>query len=347
MDDNRILLTTVPDYATCHCGERLSPGERAGFDSHTSNVICLWCLADRQAGRIPPRNRATAALPSVTPFKPKTPTSFARRRRSLTSRRRSRAPRTSVTLLVTLVLVMGLAYVDNVLLGHDSVLRALGISQLPGAPAGGLDRPIPQGSDSTHYAFIQTRRPTSNDPVTWSSCDPIQVVVNSASAPPQADRLLQESLDRVSQLSGLEFVVGGQTTEEPISNRPAQNRNPLQGRWAPALIAWTTPGEVPALEGDTAGIGGPREAPSSYPDDRHFVSGIVYLDGPSISQVLKRPTGWAQSRAIVMHELGHMVGLAHVESDSELMDGDNDSGITDFGAGDREGLRRLGAGPCF
>jgi hypothetical protein len=83
------------------------------------------------------------------------------------------------------------------------------------------------------------------------------------------------------------------------------------------------------------------------PFARRYVSGVVYLDGPDLAGVLRRRTGWAQTRAIVMHELGHMVGLAHVDSDAELMDGDNDSGITDFGPGDREGLRQLGSGPCF
>ena len=252
-----------------------------------------------------------------------------------------------MTLLLTLAILVGLVYADNVVLGHDSILRAFGISQLPGATTRGLERQIPQGSDSTHFAFMQTKGVDSKDPVAWSSCDPIHVVVNKASAPPQADRLLQESLDRVSELSGLTFVVDGETDEEPIPNRPAQSRNPLKGLWAPALIAWTTPEAVPALKDKVAGIGGPREGPAGYPTRRHFVSGIVYLDGPSISQVLLRKNGWAQSRAIVMHELGHMVGLAHVDSDAELMDGDNDSGITDFGPGDREGLRRLGAGPCF
>ena len=346
-NDDHIPLTTVPDYARCDCGEQLSPGERAGFDTMTSTVVCLWCLADRKAGRKSPRRRGASVSSTVTPIKSMARTPRSRSRPSSHSSRRSRSPRTSVTLLVTLALVMGLAYADNVFLGHDSILRAFGISQLPGAPARGLDRQIPRGSDSTHFAYMQTKRPVGNDPVTWSSCDTIHVVVNKASAPPQADRILQESLDRVAQLSGLKFVIDGETSEEPIANRPAQSRNPLKGRWAPALVAWTTPETVPALKGDTAGIGGPREAPSSYPDERHFVSGIVYLDGPAISGVLRRSNGWAQSRAIVMHELGHMVGLAHVDSDSELMDGDNKSGITDFGAGDREGLRRLGAGACF
>jgi hypothetical protein len=249
--------------------------------------------------------------------------------------------------VIVLAVLAGAAYVDNALLGHDSVLRAFGLNQLPGVSSRGLDREISAGADWSHYAFMAKKRPSLNDPVTWSSCQPIHVVVNEASAPPQADRMLREALGRVSELSGLKFVVDGQTDEAPSDNRPAQNANPFKGRWAPALVAWTTPEVVRGLEGPVAGIGGPREAPTSYPDERHFVSGIVYLDGPSIADVMKRRNGWAKARAIVMHEVGHMVGLAHVESDQELMDGDNNSGITDFGPGDRAGLRKLGSGPCF
>src|ERR1044072_6980479 len=216
MDNHdHIPLTTVPDYARCDCGEQLAPGERAGFDTMTSTVVCLWCLTDRKAGRKSPRRRVRSVTPPVPAPQPRSPSARARRRSSSHAPRRSRSPRTSVTLLFALALVMGLAYADNVFLGHDSILRAFGISQLPGASARGLDRQIPSGSDSTHFAYMQTRRPVGNDPVTWRSCTPIHVVVNKASAPPQADRILQESLDRVAELSGLKLVIDGETSEEP------------------------------------------------------------------------------------------------------------------------------------
>jgi hypothetical protein len=233
------------------------------------------------------------------------------------------------------------------MLGHDSVLRAFGINQLPGVPSHGLGREVDPRADATHYAFMVTRRPTGNDPVAWSSCKPIHIVVNKAAAPARADQMLREALDRVTELSGLKFVVDGETDETPSPSRPTESRNPLKGRYAPALVAWTTPDVIPELAGDVAGVGGPREAPYSYPDERHFVSGIVYLDGPSLAGVMRRPDGWAEARAIVMHEVGHMVGLAHVDSQEELMAASNHSGITDFGPGDRAGLRKLGAGPCL
>ena len=37
----------------------------------------------------------------------------------------------------------------------------------------------------------------------------------------------------------------------------------------------------------------------------------------------RQPSGRAFERAIVLHELGHLVGLAHVSDQSELMNADN------------------------
>lgn len=48
---------------------------------------------------------------------------------------------------------------------------------------------------------------------------------------------------------------------------------------------------------------------------------------------------------MLLHEFGHVFGLAHVDSPGELMYRRN-VGRTTFGPGDREGLRRLGRGPC-
>jgi hypothetical protein len=50
-------------------------------------------------------------------------------------------------------------------------------------------------------------------------------------------------------------------------------------------------------------------------------------------------------RAIVMHELGHVVGLAHVDDRGELMYADS-VGQKTFGPGDLTGLGALGRGRC-
>ena len=49
---------------------------------------------------------------------------------------------------------------------------------------------------------------------------------------------------------------------------------------------------------------------------------------------------------MLLHELGHVLGLDHVDNADELMNDDN-LGLTAYGPGDLAGLRQLGNGPCF
>jgi len=55
--------------------------------------------------------------------------------------------------------------------------------------------------------------------------------------------------------------------------------------------------------------------------------------------------GWVDE-AVILHEFGHVLGLAHVDSPGELMYVHN-VGRTTYGPGDVEGLRLLGRGPCL
>jgi hypothetical protein len=171
-------------------------------------------------------------------------------------------------------------------------------------------------------------------------------VVNGKHAVPDADRMLREALDRVSEASGLTFVVDGPSQELPDSVRAATNTSTMTWTNRPALVAWLSPQEGEGLGRDAIGLGGPIETGYYIDANRHYVTGTVSLDGPALQAIMLRPNGWAQARAVVMHEVGHMVGLGHVDSTAEVM-APKGSHITEFGAGDREGLRLLGDGPCF
>lgn len=207
--------------------------------------------------------------------------------------------------------------------------------------------PPPKASDSRDYAFMATRPGFRDEPVTFNPCKVIHIVVNMQEAPAGADGLLREAVARVSAASGLVFAIEGTTTEPPSKKRRSRDVERYGNRPSPVLVAWTTPEVVPELTGNIAGIGGPISDQHAISTGQRWVSGIVYLDGPGMSKLLQRSSrGWAQGRAIVMHELAHLVGLTHVESRAELMHAKNDSGMLDFGPGDREGLRLLGSGSC-
>ena len=356
----------------CACGEDLRPGERAGQLGGRSELVCLWCLADLQAGRQRPRARR---VETTWPVAPVAHPPTRRRRRRPASTRRLRGS-TAAPLVVALLVVAAAVYLHPALFGRPgSNVAADGApiaggdlpSWFKGVPITGgspgdtrdiwpptppdartkpLGTPGPSLSSSTDYAFMHTIPELGGRPVAWDPCRPIRLVVNDAAAPPGADELLREAARSVSAATGLHFVIEGPTTETPATRRPPIDKHLYGNRWSPVLVAWTDPTVVPELEGRVAGIAGPAGAPYYTASQQHWVSGTVNLDGPQFREVLRRADGWAGARAIVMHELAHLTGLSHVPVKDQLMF-EASVGQRDFGAGDREGLRQLGLGTCF
>jgi hypothetical protein len=157
--------------------------------------------------------------------------------------------------------------------------------------------------------------------------------------------MIADAVARVSQVTGLRFVYDGATEEPATKNRPLYQAERYGERWAPVLISWDTLTEDPDLAADVAGEGGSPEVtlPGSRPV---YVTGSVALDAAQFASILSRPDGTAEARAIVLHELGHVVGLAHVTDPTQLMNPTASPGVVDFQAGDLTGLSELGTGTC-
>lgn len=183
------------------------------------------------------------------------------------------------------------------------------------------------------YAFMQTQR-GSDAPVGYSPCRPVEVAVNPEGAPANHDALVDTGLARVSAATGLKFVRIGTTDARPSVGTVTPRRRPV-------LIAWATPEEVPELAGDVAGIGGSLAI--GQPGRMRYVTGSVVLHRDYFASLGLTDTRIAQ--AVVDHELGHLVGLGHVDDPGELMYEDSLQRLT-FGPGDREGLARLGSISC-
>ena len=207
------------------------------------------------------------------------------------------------------------------------------------APLGQPAAP-PENSDRFRFMFV---RAGTNTPVAYDPCRPVHLVVNPRTAPPGADAILGEALDALRTATGLHFVEDGVTDEAPSPNRPPYQPDRYPKRWAPVLVAWSDPAESPVLAGPVTGNGG--SVAVDVGEDRVYVSGGVTLDGPQLAATLSARGGHAQVRAVLEHELGHLVGLDHVPFPSELMN--PVPGVVSFGAGDLSGLAQLGRGPCF
>ncbi len=224
----------------------------------------------------------------------------------------------------------------------------------PGGPPAGVgsspQRLLPvvtPPAGSSGYAFTNT---TPTGPVAWDPCRPLTVVIRSAPGEPTSgERLVQEALDAAQQATGLQITSEGKTDEAPSAKRAQYQPQRYGQRWAPVLVAWSDPQESPELAGRVLGVGGPVRVEATSSDAAPvvgYVSGSVTLDGPEISELI-RTRGADAGRAVIEHELGHVLGLSHVRDRSQLMYSETEVGVTSYQAGDRRGLAQLGAGPCL
>jgi hypothetical protein len=207
-----------------------------------------------------------------------------------------------------------------------------------------LGEPTAAPAGGGPHAFVAVQS-DGKTPVAYDPCRPIHYVVRPDNAPVGGLQLITDAIARVSQLTGLQFRYDGTTEEPPTKNRALYQPDRYGKRWAPVLISWDTTAEDPNLAADVAGeAGSARLALTGTPTV--YVTGGVALDAAQFTQILNRPGGTAHARAVVLHELGHLVGLAHVTDPTQLMFPEASPGVLDYAVGDLTGLSQLGAGAC-
>jgi Matrixin len=158
--------------------------------------------------------------------------------------------------------------------------------------------------------------------------------------------MLREAVAEISAATGLAFVDDGVTTE-----RVADDREPVQpqrygDRWAPVLVDWVDNSEVAYPDDEVYGVASRyMVAPSGTPDSARYVTGWVGLNRAWFTEALADPGRAAVARGIMLHELGHLVGLDHVKDPTHVMHATSET--TGLADGDREGLAIAGAGSCY
>jgi hypothetical protein len=205
---------------------------------------------------------------------------------------------------------------------------------------GGIHRyAVPSTTAATNYAFMLT------DPdgaaVRYDPCAPIHYVI-AGGGPPGGVDLVRQSFTRLGQITGLEFIFDGTTSEPASTARPLVNTLLYGQRPSPILVAWTSPAVISGLSGGVVGLGG-SAAIQVRPGRRAYVTGVSLLDAAQIGTL---PPGFGPGVTqgdVVLHELGHVVGLAHVNDTSELMYPVMTPGPAAFGTGDTAGLQRVGS----
>jgi hypothetical protein len=264
--------------------------------------------------------------------------------------RRGLSSSTSVFLVV--VLAIGALYLVPKLQG-DSTENGQKNEQLPSRPPKSTEEakaplgiPAAVPSEGGKFEVIATQTDNTDLPVAWDPCRPIHYVVNTANAPDDGASMIRSAIKQVSVASGLQFVYDGTTREQLSKNREAYLPTRYGAdRWAPVLIGWSNETVYPDLAGYIAGEAGPTWV--NTPDGAHLVSvsGQVALDADDLS--LAKVPNRAEALAVILHEFGHLVGLAHTNDSTQLMYSENKFNTLTYQAGDLNGLSELGTQPCY
>lgn len=225
-----------------------------------------------------------------------------------------------------------------------NLIRDDGLEVRVPLPEGPAERQLPvvEATTDGEYAFMFDD--PLEGPVRYDPCRPVRWVLSTVSMPVGAEDLVHDAVADVSARTGLAFEYVGTTTEVPSFERPLFQDQYGSG-FAPIVFGWSTASEYPQLHGTVTGVAGSTAVTGAFGDQRYLVSGVVVMDAVDIGDLMTSTQGEALARAVIMHEWAHVLGLAHVDDDTELMYESNQT-MTTWGPGDLAGLAIVGAGPC-
>jgi hypothetical protein len=179
-----------------------------------------------------------------------------------------------------------------------------------------------------------------------SNCEPIPFEIRTGAAPANGDELVYEALQRLADASGLSFEFMGYTTD-PYEFNQRSVRFDWERERKPLWVGWATAEEVPDLGPRSSdkpyavGVGGPVAVSRGSGQMEIIGGGVVLRAGEAL------PPGFGtgpNSGNVLLHELGHAMGLDHIMSEPELMYPQlQESGPDGFGLGDTRGLQGITA----
>lgn len=172
---------------------------------------------------------------------------------------------------------------------------------------------LPGGPDSTDVRWTLTNH---NGPVTWDSCAPVHVAINPGPFEDSAYEEIHSALDEIADTVGVRFSVHRTDSFLPTS-RWALEAPGDYGAPPPVLIGWVDAADTDMLGGDTAGS--TVANPQNTVRGRYLVTGAIALDAAQYERFESGTGAGKTRRNLLLHELGHMLGLDHVDSTASLM----------------------------
>ncbi len=223
--------------------------------------------------------------------------------------------------------------------------------------------------------FATGRRPSPTIKTGWAVCRPLRYAINVDLAENDEQiRVLIDSVEEIEKFTGLDFQYAGVTSagmniDDPIFF-PEDFDPPAPFKYLPPdpdgadsvslVIGFSNNADTPELrDPGVIGVGGSLRTGANAQGRAQALRGFaiidlieLYADGPSGTRTL------ANIKATTTHELGHMMGLGHVDTSAQgrgLVPGYDDATIrdqlmfpslnpvagVDFDLGDQRGLYEL------
>ena len=182
----------------------------------------------------------------------------------------------------------------------------------------------------------------------WNPCAAIRWQINLHNAPKGALKVAREAVRRISLASGLHFTYAGTTKVIPQNNFGGDGNGP--GGWPPLTIAWALPGTGAGHSdvlpgGQTVGMGGTISTATVDGTgwDVRIATAYVVLDAHASKYFPANFNAQPSLGALLMHELGHAVGLGHAGDTHEIMYPSMQQGHpSTWGSGDKTALHLVG-----
>ncbi|HWI05544.1 MAG TPA: matrixin family metalloprotease, partial [Acidimicrobiales bacterium] len=257
-------------------------------------------------------------------------------------------------IVAVVVALVALALAATALVGGgdespDSTVPAAGATPVddPACPARGHDNRDrgTTGALPFNYSFLFTT-PDGCKPIRFNPCEPIHFIINPADAPPGGVADVRQAFRMIAEVGGYTFVDDGLTDADRFEfGRQAYNPARYGERWAPIVVSWGRLGSVGRNDVVIAGMG------NGHVVDGAIVTGMLNLNADAridISRETPIPDGYGEGISwgrVILHELGHVFGLGHVQSKNAIMHEallEQTLSRTEYGVGDIQAWRLLG-----